>query len=61
MSKRKIMVTLFKGGLNEKTLPIDEVIIPDLWHIAQAVKEGKVMGKREREKAGESRSFSEDA
>jgi hypothetical protein len=37
------MVTLFKGGTNEKTLPIDEVHVPDLWHIAQKVRTGAYM------------------
>lgn len=37
------MVTLFKGGTRETTLPISEVDIPDLWHIAEALRsQGKV-------------------
>jgi hypothetical protein len=38
---KKVMVTLFKGGTNEKTIPIDEVHIPDLWHIAQKIADGR--------------------
>jgi hypothetical protein len=34
------MVTLFKGGTNQTTVPINEVYIPDLWHIAQAIRIG---------------------
>ncbi len=29
-------VTLFKGGKNEKQVPLSQVEVPDLWHIAQA-------------------------
>ena len=36
-------VTLNKGGSEEKTLPISQITIPDLWHIAEAIrKNGKV-------------------
>lgn len=36
-------VTLFKGGTREKTLPISHVCIPNLWHIAEAIRtNGKV-------------------
>ena len=39
----KTKVTLSKGGTGEKTLPISQVKIPDLWHIAGAIeKTGKV-------------------
>jgi len=31
-------VTLFKGGTREKTVPIRDVVIPDMWHIAQSVR-----------------------
>ncbi|GAJ09382.1 unnamed protein product [marine sediment metagenome] len=37
------MVTLFKGGTEETTLPISKVNIPDLWHIAETIRsQGKV-------------------
>lgn len=40
---RNTKVTLFKGGTKEKTVKISEVQIPNLWHIAQAIREnGKV-------------------
>lgn len=32
-------VTLFKGGTKEHTVRAGAVVIPDLWHIAQAIKE----------------------
>ena len=36
-------VTLNKGGSKETTMPISQVNIPDLWHIAEAIKRnGKV-------------------
>ena len=36
-------VTLSKGGTGEKTKTISQVNIPDLWHIAEAIrKNGKV-------------------
>ena len=36
-------VTLNKGGTGEKVVSISEVSIPDLWHIANAIREhGKV-------------------
>ncbi len=39
----KTKVILNKGGTKEKTVPIDRVGIPDLWHIAEALrKDGKV-------------------
>ena len=28
------MITLNKGGSKEKTVPIESIHIPDLWHIA---------------------------
>jgi hypothetical protein len=31
------MVTLSKGGTEERTVKISQVIIPDLWHIAQSL------------------------
>lgn len=31
------LVTLKQGGTGEKTVPISEVEIPDLWHIARAL------------------------
>ncbi len=40
---KKVMVTLFRGGTDEKTIPIEEVEIPDLWHIAQRVRTGRYM------------------
>lgn len=30
------MVTLHKGGKGEKRISINQLVIPDLWHIAQA-------------------------
>lgn len=30
----KTTVTIFKGGSKERTLPINELRIPDLWHLA---------------------------
>ena len=47
MGKDKKMVTLFKGGTDEKTLHIDEITIPDLWHIAQKVRTGEEIYNRE--------------
>ena len=39
----KTKVTLNKGGSKKKTIPISQVEIPDLWHIAEAIrKDGKV-------------------
>ena len=36
-------VTLNKGGSEEKTIEIGKLSIPDLWHIAEALrKKGKV-------------------
>jgi len=36
-------VTLNKGGTKEMTVPISQVRIPNLWHIAEAIrKNGKV-------------------
>lgn len=36
-------MTLCKGGSGEKTLPISQINIPDMWHIAQAIRmTGKV-------------------
>jgi len=36
-------VTLSKGGSAEKTMPISQISIPDLWHIAEAIRTtGKV-------------------
>lgn len=29
-------ITLHKGGTKEKTIPLSQLDIPDLWHIAQA-------------------------
>jgi len=34
-------VTLNKGGSLERTIPINQVVIPDLWHIAEAVRKSK--------------------
>ena len=34
-------VTLSRGGSGEKTVPISQVQIPDLWHLAQAVRTSK--------------------
>ena len=34
-------VTLNPGGTHEKTVDISEIQIPDLWHIAQALKSKK--------------------
>ena len=31
-------VTLNKGGSKEKVVPISQVDIPDLWHIAEAIR-----------------------
>jgi len=33
------MVTLSKGGKKEKTLPVTQITVPDLWHIAQRLDE----------------------
>lgn len=39
----KTMVTLCEGGSQETTKPIDEIEIPNLWHIAMALeKTGRV-------------------
>lgn len=43
ISKGSIMandtkVTLSKGGSKERTLPISQVHIPDLWHIAEKIR-----------------------
>lgn len=39
----KTKVTLFKGGTKETTLPISQIKVPDLWHVAAALREtGKV-------------------
>jgi len=47
-------VTLFKGGTKEKTLPISQVEIPDLWHIAEAIRtNGRIGGKAGRERAAD--------
>ena len=36
-------VTLNKGGTEKKVVPISDVKIPDLWHIANTIREnGKV-------------------
>lgn len=34
-------VTLFRGGTKQLTLEAGKVIIPDLWHIAEAIRQGK--------------------
>lgn len=46
---KKKMVTLCRGGLEEKTLSIEEIEIPDLWHIAMAMKKGKIWLGMERD------------
>jgi hypothetical protein len=33
--------------------PLNEVVIEDLWHIAQAIKEGKELTKQQREEGSE--------
>ena len=35
----KPIVTLSKGGTNERIVDLSKVHIPDLWHIAQGMKE----------------------
>lgn len=30
-------ITLAKGGEEEMTVPLSQLIVPDLWHIAQAL------------------------
>lgn len=35
------MITLSKGGTKERNVPINQVEIPDLWHIAQVIKTSK--------------------
>ena len=32
-------VTLAKGGTEERTVPISEVVIPDIWHTAMELRE----------------------
>lgn len=39
MSKQ---VTLARGGTEQRTLNLRDVKIPDLWHVAQAIREGKL-------------------
>lgn len=34
---KTIMITLGKGGMAEKTVDINHVEIPDLWHIAMSL------------------------
>jgi len=38
MSERT-KITFHKGGTAEYTLPVNHVVIPDLWHIAQSQSE----------------------
>ena len=33
------LVTLNKGGTKERTVRIDEIQIPDMWHLAMALKD----------------------
>jgi len=35
---KKTLVTLSKGGTKERTVPVSEIEIPDMWHISQAVR-----------------------
>lgn len=37
----KTKVTLFKGGMREHTIEAGKIQIPDLWHIAGAIRKGK--------------------
>lgn len=34
----KTVVTLEGGGIIGKKMPIDQIVIPDLWHVAQRQK-----------------------
>lgn len=36
----KTEVTLFRGGAEERTLPAEEIVIPDLWDISEAIRQG---------------------
>jgi hypothetical protein len=32
-------ITLHKGGTKEKTVPVTQIEIPDLWHLARSVRQ----------------------
>lgn len=36
MKREQIMIVRHKGGTAQKTVPISQIVVPDLWHIAQA-------------------------
>ena len=44
---RRTPVTLAAGGKSERQVPAGEIVVPDLWHLASAVKAGKVLRSRE--------------
>ncbi len=44
-------VTMAKGGSDEKTLPIEEIQIADLWHCAMTLQEGKAGRGKQAQKA----------
>jgi len=40
---RDTKITMSKGGMKEQIVPIKDIVIPDLWHIAMAIERtGKV-------------------
>lgn len=43
----KTVVTLSKGGKGEVSMTIGSIEIPDLWHIAQRIRQGSVDIHRE--------------
>ena len=35
-------ITRAKGGTHERTVDVDDIVIPDMWHIAMAQKDERV-------------------
>lgn len=33
------IITLYAGGTEERNLPVSKITIPDLWHIAEAIRQ----------------------
>lgn len=46
-------VTLFKGGVKQKTVKIENVEIPDMWFVAEAVRKGRISTEQKPEIVGQ--------
>lgn len=49
--QNKRMITLSRGGSEERRVALDDVYIPDMWHLAMAIKGDRIrrLSKAERE------------